>query len=226
VNENGPSRLFFAEKGRLSRYSRFFAAMFGHGWREQRLSSDGKPVSLTEVSADVFHSLLHFMYTQHLVPPSLGLNPLAQFWLLQHYARYYQILGLEDAASSFVAESLSPSTVFLVWEDAIDTESRKLAKACLRYFVRNFAECSCKVEFLSCPPDFMYDALRSGDIEMSSEALMAALHMWGKVTLNKSEIDSNSLTLREFLEAYLPPKVLFNLEHKRHVLGHRSTFYR
>jgi len=220
VNDNGPSRLFFAEKDRLSRFSRFFAAMFGHTWREQRLSSDGKPVTLTDVSADVFHSLLHFMYTQHLVAPKLSLTPLALFWLLQHYANYYQISGLEEAASSLlVADYVTPSSVFSIWRESLEIESKKLRNACLNYFIAHFSDCAATSEFLSCPKELMYEALRAGRVEMSFDSLSSALHIWGRCTLHKDDREVNSRSLALFLQDFMPPNVLFNVEHKRNVLS-------
>lgn len=40
----------------------------------------------------------------------------------------------------------------------------------------------------------------------------------GRVALLNSELDSSTMTLPQFLEAYLPPNVLFNVEHKRYLL--------
>jgi len=39
---------------------------------------------------------------------------------------------VEEAASALVIGGLTPSTVFSVWEEAVDNGSKKLRKACLR----------------------------------------------------------------------------------------------
>lgn len=99
------SRKFFVKKVVLCRMSEYFAAMFSGPWREgQRVRSDVTdkgivPIRISDVSPEIFHTLLHFMHTHHLILPSMNLSPLSRFWFLAHYGRYFHVFGFGISAS-------------------------------------------------------------------------------------------------------------------------------
>ncbi len=54
---------------------------------------------------------------------------------------------------------------------------------------------------------------------MPTDALVAALQLWGRFQLFAAGQDISPTSLARFLADYLPPNVMFNVEHKRDILN-------
>jgi len=221
---------FYVKKSILCQNSSYFKAMFSRQWLESSQSEKGNPIFLSDISAELCRTILHFLYTHKLYIPSISDD---HVWFthindIMEKAHYFGIHeDMELALGILLKKRLTPSSVFQIWNQSQALLSEVLSGECEKYLVHNFNVACETNEFLLCKRELLRRVLRGGEIDVDTDLILEKLKIWGRYCLwkkgTKGNMDgtlvlSGESDVKRYIMDLLPPQTLFSRTFKYFLL--------
>ena len=161
------SRIFHAHKYVLATSSAVFFAMF-HGDLAQKEST----IRISDTDEKSFEEFLHFLYTDEC--KITAENAIGVMYL----AKKYLIPSLAEKCSKVLEEYIKPDNVFMVLEQAVQFDEKKLEEKCWDIVSTTTLECINSEAFCSIGSHVISALLKRKELTVAEVELFKAVLKW------------------------------------------------
>ncbi|XP_021350569.1 uncharacterized protein LOC110448580 isoform X2 [Mizuhopecten yessoensis] len=139
---------FYAHKSILSVRSQFFNVLFTSDFKEK---NSLEPITFSDISAESFRAMLHFVYTNK-IPPNTSCLLLTDLW---RAADLFDLNGLQALTVREIASKLSVNNVVDIYMAAISKlpTMGECELVCLTYMSKNIADVVNTLSFMNLPSE-------------------------------------------------------------------------
>ena len=186
------SRIFHAHKYVLATSSAVFFAMF-HG----DLAQKGSTIRISDTDEKSFEEFLRFLYTDEC-KITAG-NPIGVMYL----AKKYLIPSLAEKCCKILEENVKPDNVFMVLEQAVQFDEKKLEEKCWDIVSTKTVECFNSEAFCSIGSHVISALLKRKSLAVAEVELFKAVLKWVDSECARqgiTDIDKNKTARRRVLD--------------------------
>ncbi|XP_046354968.1 kelch-like protein 24 [Haliotis rufescens] len=143
----------------LSAVSPYFNAMYTSGMRE---SLDGL-VTIHNIQASVFQSILNFIYCGNIVITAENTMDML------HAASLFQISTLQQVCEKNFCENLSPQTCIAIWRISQAYSCTRLTEHAWNYIIDNFKSVCRSEDFLELTKEELFQIINEDNLNVENE---------------------------------------------------------